>query len=91
VAESTRTTQRLPRLHKDTTFHDWTFVNKGTHAENYRAKESMYPVECCLKLFQAGWITSFNLEKAVYEVLLAADIHEVILTVHAYDCRTLSA
>jgi len=51
----------------------------------------MYPVECCLKLFQAGWITPFNLEKAVYEVLLAADIHEVILTVHAYDCRTLSA
>jgi len=35
-------------------------------------------------------MTPFNLEKAAYEVLLAADVHEAIPEVYAYGCRTLS-
>jgi hypothetical protein len=72
------------------TFYDWEFVSEGTHAQICRVKESMSGMVCCIKVFQAGWMTPFNLEKAAYEVFLAADIRDCIPKVYAWGCRRMS-
>jgi hypothetical protein len=77
-------------LDEKVTFYEWEFVSEGTHAQIYRAKESMYGMVCCIKVFQAGWMTPFNLEKAAYEAFLAAGIRDCIPKVYAWGYRTMS-
>ena len=81
--------ERLPRFTDEVKFTDWKFVAEGTHARIFQAREADEGALYCVKLFQKGWMTPFNLERTAYEYLQAAGVKSCIPHVYGYSVRSL--
>jgi predicted Ser/Thr protein kinase len=80
----------LPKFAEEVRFTDWKFVAEGTHARIFQARKMDEGALYCVKIFQKGWMTPFNLEKTAYEYLQAAGVKDCIPHVYGYSVRTLA-